>query len=104
MASYPVLLVPLQRTVQEVSGHLLILIQPLDDKGFKPPAKGQLSWDTLPTVASTGHPTHCLLGLLLHCCWGIGFNPSSQDMATCILPLAFILQWVSVTSVWVEFL
>lgn len=35
--SHPILLVSLQSPVQEIPGHLLILIQPLDDEGLKPP-------------------------------------------------------------------
>lgn len=35
--SYPVLLVSLQGSVQEIPGHFLILVQPLDDEGLKPP-------------------------------------------------------------------
>lgn len=34
---HPILLVSLQGPMQEIPGHLLILIQPLDDKGLKPP-------------------------------------------------------------------
>ncbi len=36
--SHPVFLVALQGSVQKVSRHLLILIQPLDDKWLEPPA------------------------------------------------------------------
>lgn len=35
--SHPILLVSLQGSMQEIPGHLLILVQPLDDKGLKPP-------------------------------------------------------------------
>lgn len=35
--SYPILLVSLQGSVQEIPGHFLILVQPLDDEGLKPP-------------------------------------------------------------------
>lgn len=37
--SHPIFLIALQGSVQKVSGHLLILIQPLDDKRFEPPAE-----------------------------------------------------------------
>lgn len=35
--SHPILLVSLQGPMQEISGHLLIFVQPLNDKGLKPP-------------------------------------------------------------------
>lgn len=63
--------------MQEVPGHLLILIQPLDDEGLKPPGKGQNSWDApVDSVASSTHLTHYVLGLLPTWYWGAGFNPS----------------------------
>ena len=49
--SYPILLVSLQGSMQEISGHFLILVQPLDDKGLKPP--GMDSQDgALPSLVS----------------------------------------------------
>ena len=47
--SYPVLLVSLQGSMQEIPGHFLILVQPLDDEGLKPP--GMARWDgALPSL------------------------------------------------------
>lgn len=35
--AHPVLFVSLQSAVQKISGHFLVLVQPLDDEGFEPP-------------------------------------------------------------------
>lgn len=38
-STYPVFLIPLQSAIKEVHGHVLVLIQPLNNKRLKPPDK-----------------------------------------------------------------
>lgn len=51
---HPILLVSLQGPMQEIPGHLLILVQPLDDKGLKPPgmeSRGEVFAPRVPCFA-----------------------------------------------------
>ena len=86
--SHPILLVSLQGPMQEISGHLLILVQPLDDERLKPPgmeSRGRALTSLVPITLCLNTP--CGLGWSL--LWsppppGLGYFTHEIDQVTTV--------------------
>lgn len=73
--SHPILLVSFQGPMQKIPGHLLILVQPLDDEGLKPPRKESQGGVPPPLVPD---PLLCLV--LTEWWMALGWVPLSLEL------------------------